>query len=215
MTMLRTAHVCAFALVLIAGCGGSNKTDDTKPSLSSTDAGTAASGDKADEPKPPAKMPLDTAGLIKQAADDVCRCKDEACATKVAERMKNWLGTKMAKLKTSDEKLAYLKDLQQKHKDDLARGEACAYKLKGSGTTATAHGPLSPAVKKFGTFATAMCACKDIACTKKVEQDVLAWAKTLTQKATAADIKAMLPFQKRFANCHRKLTGKSSIKAPK
>ena len=94
MTKLIGISVCVLGLTLaLTACSksGDKSGDVTKPSETKPDETTPDVKPDADK-KPVAVS--DSGKVIKTAADEVCACKDEACAKKVGDRMQAWAKAK-------------------------------------------------------------------------------------------------------------------------
>lgn len=144
---------------------------------------------------------------IKKAVDEVCKCKDEACAKAISLRMRSLVMKKMAALPSKD-KMAFVMKLQKDYKADMDRAKKCAEKFKPAEGKSTGKG-LGPAVmKKLSGFADNLCKCKDIKCAQGVQKQMQTWGMEQAKKKTKpndAEKKAMMPIMKKMGQCYKKL----------
>lgn len=145
---------------------------------------------------------------IKKAVDEVCACKDRACAEAVSMRMKTLVTGKMATMK-QEERMAFAMKLQKEHATDMKRAEECAKRFASATdgkTTPTGSGLGAAGMKQVSQFADKVCACKDNACAQGVMQQMMAWGmKNKGLKPTPEEMQKMMPIQKRMGECYKKL----------
>lgn len=169
--MLRTVVIVSLALAAAAACGGKSASPATSPEPATTQPVVS-------DPAPPAGD-FGTVAIARMTEfkEQVCACADSACVLEAEKALMEWA------TQHSDALSAFEPSKEQ---DEVADGieqeiDACRTRVDGAsaGSGGGASGPAPTGAEilaKMRSFKDKLCACKDLGCLEKVEQEMSDWA---------------------------------------
>jgi hypothetical protein len=139
--------------------------------------------------------------------DQMCACKDSACAKRVSDDMTTW-SVEMSKQQQDPPKMS---EAEQKRAMEIGTtmGECMqkAMSADDGNSNPNVDTSASAAMAKMGEFKDQMCACKDSDCAKRVSDDMTVWSQKMAAeqknppKMTEADMKRATELGTRMGEC--------------
>lgn len=151
------------------------------------------------------------AARLRGYKDQMCACKDAACAEKVAEEAKAWGRTVEAEAKKlskeQDQALERLDEEMKACERKLGVGDGVG--VAGDGdpdTDADTGADPKEVLAKLEAYKAKMCACGDLGCAARVQQDMASWyavavAKLATMKASPEEERRAEALMKAYSDC--------------
>ena len=147
---------------------------------------------------------------LRKYRDQMCACKDAACAEAADQEMKDWARSARGEAKDlPQDEVKLLEEI-----DDEVK--VCREKLRAADKDAV----VKEAVAKLEELKTKMCACAEAACALRVQQELTDWAKQLSErsgdaKPSAADDAKADELMKAMKECTAKaMAGSTAPKPP-
>jgi hypothetical protein len=139
-------------------------------------------------------------GKLRAYKDQMCACKDRACAEKVQEEAKAWGRT------VEEEARKLPKDEQQAIDEIDEEMQACERKLREGDAAAEAKAIMA----KLEDYKAKMCTCADRACAARVQQDLASWFATASSrmndmKSSPEDERKAEALMEAYGECAEKL----------
>jgi hypothetical protein len=147
---------------------------------------------------------------LRKYRDQMCACKDAACAEEADKEMKDWARSARGEAKDlPQDEVKLLEEIDDEMK-------VCREKLRAADKDAV----VKEAVAKLEELKTKMCACAEPACVDGVQQELTGWAKQLSErsgdaKPSAADDAKADELMKAMKECTAKaMAGSTAPKPP-